>query len=516
MFAFKIVETDASDIGYGGILKQRVHGQDHVIAYTSKHWNPAQLKYSTVKKENTSRAPQIHYLTTLPVNSFRKVVMPPKASRISLRGGRSTGKGARLALPEPTIKKSSTSSGSPTQAGSSTLITSIKPEPSTQESPKPATAKQTSADYAWPIETLQALQDMGLTKFPKIIKKSWADIASEFDDELESNLQTMIQNASMTKTTSNPKGKLPLAKAQTPPTKQTNNYIYKNKFTTVLHMEPKFWDKNPFKATAKAFPPGFHYKPTTILKTRTFYELILVDSNSVSIKHFKDPKDQTLNNHSTIQILKVLQPRHFGLDLNKGKRFSVPFDPVGYTYWDYVDAWTKWDFFGPISEIFPETVQQGFAQFERQYNSQESRIPTNLKYFSSFALSWIFSWQYRYSKTEKTNQYPSLQRHAFTQFDSSRADPEQVKLWFQSHLEFLKAPDPETSVFLNQKSHLTAFLAGSKSKEVLTKNLKEVLQMVQQEEEGSSSKKEETSSAEEEEEDTFYQNEDNCFGICLD
>ncbi|KAH1262325.1 putative Polyprotein CP [Glycine max] len=410
-------------------------------------------------------------------------------------------------------EKSSTSSGSPTQAGSSTQktnlegsstqIASIKPEPSTQESPKPATAKQTSADYAWPIETLQALQDMGLTKFPKIIKKSWADIASESDDESESNLQTMIQNASMTKTATNTKGKLPLAKAQTPPTKQTNNYIYKNKLLTVLQMEPEFWDKNPFKATAKAFPPGFHYKPTTILKTRTFYELILVDSNSVSIKHFKDPKDQTLNTHSTIQILKVLQPRHFGSDLNKGKRFSVPFDPVGYTYWDYVDAWTKvfwhqntrfkhswliyfktntiynfpnwflqwWDFFGPIPEIFPETVQQGFSQFKKQYNSQESRIPADLKYFSSFALSWIFSWQYRYSKTEKTNQYPSLQRHAFvkwwTQFDSSKADPEQVKLWFKSHPEFLKAADPETSVFLNQKSHLAAFLAGSTSKEPL-------------------------------------------------
>ncbi|RZB70799.1 hypothetical protein D0Y65_035662 [Glycine soja] len=121
-------------------------------------------------------------------------------------------------------------------------------------------------------------------------------------------------------------------------------------------------------------------------------------------------------------------------------------------------------------------------------------------------------------KTEKTNQYPSLQRHAFvkwwTQFDSSKADPEQVKLWFQSHPEFLKAANPETSVFLNQKSHLAAFLAGSKSKEVLAKNLKEVLQMLQQEEEGSSSKKEETSSAEEEEEeDPFYQNEDDCFAI---
>jgi len=182
---------------------------------------------------------------------------------------------------------------------------------------------------------------MGLTKFPKIIKKTWADIASKSDDDSESNLQTMIQTTSMSKTTINPKRKLPLAKIQTPPTKQTNNYIYKNKFSTVLLMEPELWDKNPFQATAKAFPLGFHFKPTTIMKSRTFYELILVDSNSVSIKHFKAPKDQTLNTHSTIQILKVLQPRNFGSDLNKGKRFSVSFDLVGYTYWDYIDAWTK-------------------------------------------------------------------------------------------------------------------------------------------------------------------------------
>ena len=48
---FKIIETDAFDIGYGDILKQRVNTQENVIAYTSKHWNSAQLRYSTVKKE---------------------------------------------------------------------------------------------------------------------------------------------------------------------------------------------------------------------------------------------------------------------------------------------------------------------------------------------------------------------------------------------------------------------------------------------------------------------------------
>ena len=54
-------------------------------------------------------------------------------------------------------------------------------------------------------------------------------------------------------------------------------------------MGPEYWDKNPFKATAKVFPPRFHYRPTATNKTRKFYEFILLDTNSISIKHFKDP-----------------------------------------------------------------------------------------------------------------------------------------------------------------------------------------------------------------------------------
>ena len=126
---------------------------------------------------------------------------------------------------------------------------------------------------------------------------------------------------------------------------------------------------------------------------RIFYEFILIDTNLVSIKHFKDTNDPSLNTHSTIQILKVLQPRQFGTNLNQPKKFSTPFDPIGYTYCDYVDAWTNvlwhqnskfkhswliyfktntvynfpnwlfqwWDFFGPTFEIYPEQVQHGFS-----------------------------------------------------------------------------------------------------------------------------------------------------------
>jgi hypothetical protein len=51
--SFKIVETDASDIGYGGILKQQVHSNqpEQIVRFHSGVWNSAQKNYSTIKKE---------------------------------------------------------------------------------------------------------------------------------------------------------------------------------------------------------------------------------------------------------------------------------------------------------------------------------------------------------------------------------------------------------------------------------------------------------------------------------
>ena len=143
--------------------------------------------------------------------------MPPKVSSSSGRGGRSSSKGKEvlLALPKPIIKKttswSTTKTGSSTQKtkieGSLTQIATIKPESSTQDSPKPVTAKQTVADYAWSIQTLQAFEDMGLTKIPKLAKKTWAKMASKSEDDSETDLHIQIQKTKQTKTVCSPKEK---------------------------------------------------------------------------------------------------------------------------------------------------------------------------------------------------------------------------------------------------------------------------------------------------------------------
>ena len=120
----------------------------------------------------------------------------PKSSTSSSRGGKTKDKGKALVvsgLAKTNKKESSTPPGSSAQqtqqSGSSTQ------QPS-------QTLKQTKEDYAFPIQTLLALQDQGLTKLPK---KSWADIASEKDedsDESES-LALMIQNLSQHMTKAN-------------------------------------------------------------------------------------------------------------------------------------------------------------------------------------------------------------------------------------------------------------------------------------------------------------------------
>ena len=63
------------------------------------------------------------------------------------------------------------------------------------------------ADYAWSIQTLQALEEIGLTKVPKLAKKTWVEIASESDDDSKTDLQKQIQKAKQTKTVCNLKAK---------------------------------------------------------------------------------------------------------------------------------------------------------------------------------------------------------------------------------------------------------------------------------------------------------------------
>ncbi|RDX73611.1 Orf V, partial [Mucuna pruriens] len=518
--AFKIVETDASNIGYGGILKQRVSTQEQIISYTSKHWNSAQQKYLIVKKEvlaivlcvskfqsdllNQRFVVRVDYKSAKDI--LQKDVKNLASKQIFARWQAILSvfdfeiqylKGTSNSLPDYLTRYAF--------LGKHFLLKRRKRKRKRIQIGSPRTIPEKRDQQH---HLLGHPPNLGHLPRKQNNKKN---IASELDKKSEINIKALIQKARDSKIVYNTQKEKQILTSAPLTNKAPNTYIYKIKFSNVLHIEHEFWDKNPDKAISKAFPSDFQFQPTAKNKTRIFYEFILIDSNSISIKHFKDPKNPLLNTHSTVQILKVLQPRPFGTNLNEYTKFSQSFDPIGYTYRDYIDAWTKvlwhqninnkhswlvyfktnteynflnwfiswWTQFGPIPEILPKQVQQGFTQFTKLYNFEESRIPVDLKYLSNFALAWIFSWQYRYQKT-KSRQTLSI----------------------------------IIETFLCQM--LEALLAGSKSKEHLTKNLKEVLKMLySQEEAESSSKTEQANSLTTTSSDVFYQNEDYCFGINL-
>ncbi|MED6152050.1 hypothetical protein PIB30_088249 [Stylosanthes scabra] len=110
-----------------------------------------------------------------------------------------------------------------------------------------------------------------------------------------------------------------------------------------------------------------------------------------------------------------------------------------------------WDFFGPIPEILPSPTDEGYKLFQSKFDIQETCVPAMLKFFSIFSLSWVFSWQYQYGKSESDHPkaLPILQRHAYvkwwSQFDSSMAYPEKVREWFKNNPKNLKISNPETA-----------------------------------------------------------------------
>ncbi|XLU54172.1 hypothetical protein S245_048820, partial [Arachis hypogaea] len=96
----------------------------------------------------------------------------------------------------------------------------------------------------------------------------------------------------------------------------------------------------------------------------------------------------------------ILTPKQFGNNLNKTQNFFQNYDPIGFNYWDYMEAWTKvfwfqntqhrhsrliyfkrktnyifpnwfyqwWDFFGPIPKILPSPTDEGYKLFQSKFN----------------------------------------------------------------------------------------------------------------------------------------------------
>ena len=103
----------------------------------------------------------------------------------------------------------------------------------------------------------------------------------------------------------------------------------------LLVIEREFFSENPREIATKAFHENFHYPSGDLLKTREFYEAILVETGSVKIKYNADKYSNLDLTFSTYHIYKILTVKQWGGNPNFSREFSKPSKLRFFNYWDY-------------------------------------------------------------------------------------------------------------------------------------------------------------------------------------
>jgi len=253
------------------------------------------------------------------------------------------------------------------------------------------------------------------------------------------------------------------------------------------------------------FPQDFHYPPIDTTKTRTFYEFILVDTDSVEISHTQDNNGHIM--YSKIKIIQVITPQEWNKPLHGKKSFSRSFNPQHYSYYDYIDAWShilyfipkkhswfiwfkkgiplkfpKWFIkwfvdFGPLPSIFPAEIKEVYTYFREH----STFVPGYrlISFVASQCITWIVAWDYAITQPYEGVEIKSLSRRIrikwWRKFNTKLVQKEKIKEWLQiTQAQTEEHPQRinEESLFLSEKQRVMAALASASLKEEFERTLK--------------------------------------------
>ena len=204
------------------------------------------------------------------------------------------------------------------------------------------------------------------------------------------------------------------------------------------------------------FPPGSNFQPEHPHKTQTFYEFILVDTNSVLLTHNKCKWDSSRTAFSKCVIKNVISHLQWNGPPWITRKFSQTFSPHDYNYYDYQNAWYNafyfqndrfqhswffyferhldiqnlpawfhhwWSQFGSEQSILPskrldektkEQIQRGYAveqiyfpfsltQIFEKFQTPPTlcKFPKLLAFYARYSLPWIMGWDFAFSSTSR-------------------------------------------------------------------------------------------------------------------
>ena len=166
-----------------------------------------------------------------------------------------------------------------------------------------------------------------------------------------------------------------------------------------------------------------HFATDDLRKAQKFYELILVDSNSVSLTHTMDKYNPQQILYSKCIIRDVITAQEWKNPFEECK-FSITYNPQTYNYNDYKNAWYRtflmqpnihscffnfheqcsntfpvwfyhwWTMFGCLTVLLRAEAQEGWAYWA-QANTNMDLYMKDVQFFKQFNVAWIFSWEYR-------------------------------------------------------------------------------------------------------------------------
>ena len=195
-------------------------------------------------------------------------------------------------------------------------------------------------------------------------------------------------------------------------------YIENPELLSICIIEKSWQQESSRQTTQNIFPSNFEYLLTHFQKTRQFYEFVLIDTDSIELSHKMNVEDNKIT-FSQVKLLQIYSLENWPILIHHWRSFSRKFQPLHYTYFDYIDAWynilylrlfsnswffwfkrkislnfPKWfiswfHYFGPNSQIFSEIITLLFNIFKANTIYQkESWI---LSYFATFGISWIIT-----------------------------------------------------------------------------------------------------------------------------
>ena len=166
-----------------------------------------------------------------------------------------------------------------------------------------------------------------------------------------------------------------------------------------------------------------HFVTDDLRKSQKFYELILVDSNSVSLTHTMDKYNPQQILYSKCIIRDVITAQEWKNSFEE-RKFSIIYTPQTYNYNDYKNAWYRafllqpnihswffnfheqcsnpfpvwfyqwWTMFGCLTMLLPTEAQKGWLHWSQMTTNMDLYMK-DVQLFKNFNVAWIFSWEYR-------------------------------------------------------------------------------------------------------------------------